>query len=136
MVVREGGPIQAAIDAAEPGSTIQVRRDHAEQVWINKDGIELVGKQATLSMPDEPDFEGPCGPTLICVISRNTSTNGAFGGISIDDVSDVVIDRNTATGNSTIAGPLDINFNGTGSPVTFIRNRREYSAPDASWCTN
>ena len=46
--VREGESIQAAIDAAAPGTTIKVRGDHAEQVWIDKDGIELIGKSATL----------------------------------------------------------------------------------------
>ena len=76
VVVGERDSIQAAIDAAEPGTRIQVRGDHAEQVWINKDGIELVGKRASLSMPTEPDFEGPCGPTLICVIPDNENNFG------------------------------------------------------------
>ena len=305
---------------------------------IDKDGIELVGKRATLSMPAEPNFDGPCGPTLICVfpdnennfddpfdpdnvyvhditisgftmsnpffdtigtyftdnltierntitgsdcsgiwllfanhfhilrnnvtasvncgnidvaassggtISRNTSTDGGFGGISIDDVSDAVVNRNTttgncigivvqnspgplpssnvsitrntangnntvcypfgppefggpptgvtgilvvgvtgavvarntandnvstdpagtitaggiaiqdfvtedvsnvsrdilvkrntATGNSTIAGPLDISVTSEGEAITVNRNHCEYGAPDASWCTS
>jgi hypothetical protein len=213
--VGEGESIQAAIDAAAPGTTIQVRGDHAEQLWIYKDGITLDGKGATLSMPDEPDFEGPCGPTLICVITdnendfenpfdpdnvyvsdvtvsgftlsnpfydsigtywttgaaverntvpnsgcsgifmlfandftiernvvsssaecsnidvaasdggtigRNTSTDGGFAGINIDDVSNVVIDRNTSTGNcigivaANSPGPLP------SSNVTITRN--------------
>jgi parallel beta-helix repeat protein len=333
VTVREGESIQAAIDAAEPGTEIEVRGDHAEQIWINKDGIELVGKHATLSMPEVPNVEAACGPTLICVISptvnpddpfdpanylddvtisgftlsnpysdsiglyftngatvernkvtssdcsgiwmlfandfriernrvsdsancggidvaasnggkisRNTSTNGGFAGINTDDVSNVEIDRNRATGNcigivvgdspggdlpsdnvsitrnrangnntvcypfgppefggppvgvagilvagatnvvvtrntandnvstdpagtitaggivvgdfgpnvgnnvlvkrntargnSTIAGPLDINLNGVGDMITVSRNRCEYSAPDAGWCTD
>lgn len=189
VIVDDGESIQAAIDASPPGTTIHVRGDHAEQVWINKDGIKLLGEGATLSMPDEPDFEAACGPTLICVISptanfedpfdpagrlsdvevsgftasnpffdtigtylvdgltiernvstssgcdaifvllatdfrvernsaadagcdvihvvasiggtvtRNTATGGAFAGFSIDDVSDVEVSRNTATDN-------------------------------------
>ncbi len=187
--VGDGESIQAAVDAAEPGTKIIVRGDHAEQVVIGKDGIELIGKDASLSMPDDVSFE-PCGPTLICVasptgdfedpfnpanqvndvtisgftmsnplfdsigtyftngltlerntvtgsdcnaifllfatdfqiernhvaasvncstidvaasmggtISRNTATDGGFTGINVDDVSDVVIDRNISTGN-------------------------------------
>ena len=29
-------------------------------------------------MPDEPDFEGPCGPTLICVISPTVNFEDPF----------------------------------------------------------
>ncbi len=330
--VDEGQSIQAAVDAAEPGTTIMVSGNHAEQVVIMTDGIKLVAKGATLSMPDEPDFEGPCGPTLLCVtspagdfedpfnpdnkihdvaisgftlsnpyydsigtyftdnatierntvtgsdcsgiwmlfadnfrierntvdasvncgnidlaasdtgvISRNTTTNGGFAGINTDDVSnvvidrntstgncigivaadspnpasssnvtitrntangnntvcypfgppevggppvgvagilvvgptdvvvsrntandnvstdpagtitaggivigdffdnismDVLVDRNTATGNSTIAGPLDINIGSIGSPITLTRNHCGYSEPNPDWCSN
>ncbi len=87
MVVDHGESIQAAIDAAKPGTTIKVRGDHAEQVWINKDGIELVGKRAALSMPAEPDFEAPCGPTLICVVSPTVNPDDPFDpGNYLDDV--------------------------------------------------
>lgn len=203
VVVDEGDSIQEAIDAAEPGTTIKVRGDHAEQLAISTDGIKLVGQHASITMPAEPDFEGPCGPTLICVfsptgdfedplnpdnkvhdvqikgftlsnpffdsigtyfthglsiernnvttsdcsaiwllfaddfevarndvansvncdgigiaasndgtVSRNTTTNSGFSGISLDDVSNVKIDRNRASGNcigivvSDSPGPL------------------------------
>lgn len=71
VVVREGESIQAAIDAADPGTEIVVRGDHVENLWIHTDGIELVGKNATLTMTDAPT-PTPCTnfgqpPTLICV---------------------------------------------------------------------
>lgn len=192
VIVGDGESIQAAIDAAAPGTTIHVRGDHVEQVWIDKDGIKLLGEGATLSMPDDVQFLGACGPTLLCVanpaltfeppfdpfdpvnrlsdvevsgftasnpffdtigaylvdglrierntstssgcdaifvllatdfhvdrnsgadagcdvihvvastggtVTRNTSTGGAFAGFSIDDVSDAEVSRNTATDN-------------------------------------
>ncbi len=79
LVVREGESIQAAIDAAEPGTKIVVRGDHTENIWINKSGIELVGRAATLTPPGPGDRAlNPCsggdenGPiadlaTTICV---------------------------------------------------------------------
>ena len=77
-----------------PGTTIKVRGDHAEQVWIDKDGIELIGKSA-LSMPDEPDFEGPCGPTLICVISPTVNFEDPFD--PANSLHDVTISGFTAS---------------------------------------
>ncbi len=66
--------IQAAIDAAEPGvpTTIEVRGDHVENLWIGRSGISLVGKRgASITMPEVP-APSPCSPdfvaTLICVI--------------------------------------------------------------------
>lgn len=125
IIVRDGESIQEAIDAAEPGTTIQVRGDHVEQVWINKDGIDLVGKKATLSMPDEPDFEGPCGPTLICVISPSftgevfppppedylnkvrikgfTLSNPIFDAIGVYFTNKVTVERNTIAGSGCSA---------------------------------
>ena len=60
IVVEDGESIQAAIDAAEPGTTITVRGDHVENIWINKDDISLVGRgDATITQPEEPAF-APC----------------------------------------------------------------------------
>lgn len=82
VVVREGESIQAAIDAAEPGTKIVVRGDHTENVWINKDGIQLIGRNASLTLPEAPtsnpceeSFEDETGelvvlPTLICVFPQ------------------------------------------------------------------
>jgi len=59
-IVEEGESIQAALDAAYPGSAVFVRGDHAENVWINKSGMSLVGLDgATLRMPEEPNVV-PC----------------------------------------------------------------------------
>jgi parallel beta-helix repeat protein len=77
VVVHEGESIQEAIDAAEPGTKIVVKGDHDENVWIYKNGIELVAaKGASISVPDEP-VSNPCEgfdpdtdtvlPTLICI---------------------------------------------------------------------
>ena len=72
VVVGEGESIQAAIDAADPGTKIVVRGDHVENLWIQTDGIELIGKNATLTMPEVPTGPTPCTnfgqpSTLICV---------------------------------------------------------------------
>lgn len=79
VVVKEGESIQAAVDAADPGTKIVVKGHHAEQVWINKDGIQLIGRNATIAPAPEADrVLNPCtggdetGPiieraTTICV---------------------------------------------------------------------
>ena len=79
VVVKEGESIQAAVDAAEPGTKIVVKGHHAEQVWINKDGIQLIGRNATIApVPAAERVLNPCtggdetGPiieraTTICV---------------------------------------------------------------------
>ncbi len=72
FVVGEGESIQAAIDAAEPGATIVVRGDHTENVWVNKDGITLIGRNATLR-PEADPGPTPCSPDptapapIVCV---------------------------------------------------------------------
>jgi len=72
VIVNEGESIQAAIDAAAPGTTIIVRGDHVENLWINKSGIRLISQGATLTAPpSEPGHA--CSPLpdalvpLICV---------------------------------------------------------------------
>ncbi|MEL6890478.1 MAG: right-handed parallel beta-helix repeat-containing protein [Actinomycetota bacterium] len=68
-VVQEGESIQAAIDAAPPGTEIRIRGDHEENVWIHKDGITLKGLDgASITLPDDP-VPNPCGfPAIICAI--------------------------------------------------------------------
>ncbi len=68
-VVQEGESIQAAIDAAPPGTEIRVRGDHVEQVWINKDGITLKGLDgASITLPEDAE-PGPCRfPVAVCAI--------------------------------------------------------------------
>ena len=72
VVVEDGESIQAAIDAADPGTTIVVRGEHVENIWVNKSGIRLVGEDATLR-PADTGTGSPCIPDpqapihLICV---------------------------------------------------------------------
>lgn len=54
--VKAGESIQAAIDAAQPGTRIVVEGDHAEQIRIDKNGIELIGRRgATIAPPAVED---------------------------------------------------------------------------------
>lgn len=72
IVVGNGESIQEAIDTADPGTTIVVRGDHVENLWINKSGIRLIGRDATLR-PADTGPGSPCSPDpeaqvpLICV---------------------------------------------------------------------
>lgn len=55
IVVKPGDSIQAAVDSADPGDAIIVRRGtYAENVAITTDGIRLLGRGATLVPPDTP----------------------------------------------------------------------------------
>jgi len=54
-IVRPGEPIQAAVDAAEPGTTIFVKRGrYAENVVITTDDIRLKTRGAKLMPPETP----------------------------------------------------------------------------------
>ncbi len=65
VIVRPGQSIQAAVDAAAPGTTIIVQRGtYAENVAITTDGIKLLGNGATLvppvnAIPNACSFGGP-----------------------------------------------------------------------------
>src|SRR5262245_28509739 len=55
IVVRPGQSIQAAVDAASPGTTIILKRGtYRENVVIRTDGIRLIGNGATLAPPANP----------------------------------------------------------------------------------
>lgn len=79
VIVNEGESIQAAIDSAGPGSTIIVKGDHVENIVITVDDIKLFGRNATLTMPENPaPAPEPCQPepgveALICVIPAGTT---------------------------------------------------------------
>jgi len=72
--VRPGQSIQAAIDAAHPGDRILVRPGtYAEQLTIDKNGIDLIGLDATLVPPpsaaqnDCSNLAGPGTEAGICL---------------------------------------------------------------------
>src|SRR3954470_5878824 len=54
IVVGPGSSIQAAVDAAKPGTTIVVTGSHAENVAITTPGLKLRGLNATLTRPATP----------------------------------------------------------------------------------
>src|SRR5436309_5303929 len=53
-VVGPGDSIQAAVDAAKPGTKILVSGLHRENVAVTKDGIELRGLDAVIEPPTIP----------------------------------------------------------------------------------
>ncbi len=120
VVVPEGASIQEAIDAAAPGTRITVQGDHVENLWISTDGISLIGRNATLTMPENPTpAPEPCQPepgvaALICVlpvgttfaevpttringvtISGFTLDNPSYDAINMGFVDDVDVNGNT-----------------------------------------
>jgi parallel beta-helix repeat protein len=68
IIVNPGDSIQAAVNAASPGTTIIVQRGtYAENVEITTDGIKLIGNGATLvppatSEPNACSLADPSGP--------------------------------------------------------------------------
>lgn len=84
--------IQAAVRAASTGDTIVVRGVHREDVVIRKDGITLLGSNAVLRPPENPD--SPCGPSGICLLGK---VDFATGEVS-DRVSDVSVINLTVRG--------------------------------------
>ncbi len=75
VVVAEGESIQAAIDAADPGTKIVVEGAHTENLWIAKDNISIVGRNshASITMPDVEDVApNGCAPPefspVICFV--------------------------------------------------------------------
>ena len=78
--VGPGDSIQAAIDAAKPGTTIIVSGLHRESVAVTKDGIELRGEGAVLEPPATPTQNACFGtrripPTSTASASSTTSTS-------------------------------------------------------------
>ena len=106
-VVKPGESIQAAVDAAQPGDTIVVKRgEYAENVVITKDGITLKGRGATLVPPASPapndcSFGGP-------------ATDGicALGQVDFPDDGPPVV--NDAISDVTIKGFTVKGFEGSG----------------------
>jgi parallel beta-helix repeat protein len=118
VIVRPGQSIQAAVDAAAPGTTIIVRPGtYAEHVTITTDGISLRGFGATLVPPDEHP-QSPCsfgGESTdgICAIGELDFSDPQGPPVVTDPVSDVTISGFTVEG---FAG-IGIFFFGAENPV-------------------
>ena len=57
VIVGPGQSIQAAVDAAKPGTKIYVFGKHQENVAITTDGISLIGVHAVLDAGRDADAE-------------------------------------------------------------------------------
>jgi parallel beta-helix repeat protein len=130
IVVKPGESIQAAVDAARPGTTIVVRRGtYAENVAITTDALTLRGKGATLVPPAQPipnacSFGEPANDG-ICVIGELDVSDPDAPPVVVDPVSDVTISGFVVSGF-----PADgIFFFGAEDPVVFgnrLRDNGEY----------
>jgi Right handed beta helix region len=96
IVVRPGESIQAAVDAAAPGTTIVVRPGtYREQVRVTTDAITVRGTRAVI-VPPATTIDGTCqeaGATGICVLGDVDATGNV-----IDPVRDVSISGLTVSG--------------------------------------
>jgi parallel beta-helix repeat protein len=127
IVVKPGESIQAAVDAASPGSTIYVKRGtYAENVAITKDGITLLSRGAKIVPPTTPapnacsfgepatdgicgvgeiSFPDPEGPPVVSAPVRNVTISGfkvagfPGSGIFFFGADNPVIKRNVTTDN-------------------------------------
>ncbi|HXE45752.1 MAG TPA: right-handed parallel beta-helix repeat-containing protein [Conexibacter sp.] len=116
-IVHPGQSIQAAIDAAGPGSIIVVKHGtYAENLVIKTDGIKLIGKGATLTPPatpaPDPCAEDPSMVDGICVIGQLQFPPNAPPTVT-QPVSDVTIKGFTISGFSSTG----IVFFGSTNPV-------------------
>ena len=77
--VQPGQSIQAALDAAQSGTTIVVKAGtYAEQLTITKDGTTLVGQKGTILVPPTSPVTNFCSGTAgpgtfagICVVGKD-----------------------------------------------------------------
>ena len=103
VIVKPGESIQDAVDDADPGTTILVRRGtYAENVAITTDGITLRGLGATIVPPADP---GPnaCSPDApaadgICAIGELEFPDPQGPPVVTNPVSDVTISGFTIEG--------------------------------------
>jgi nitrous oxidase accessory protein NosD len=103
VVVKPGESIQDAVDAADPGTTILVKRGtYAENVAITTDGITLRGVGARIVPPAEgaPNACSPDAPVAdgICAIGELDSADTQAPPVVTDPVSDVTISGFTVEG--------------------------------------
>jgi hypothetical protein len=98
-VVRPGESIQAAVDAAAPGSTIVVLAGtYRENVTVTRDDIDIVGRGATLE-PSQTPTPSPCfGVNGFCLLGDVDFDTGEV----TDYVEDVTVSGFTVRGFSEI----------------------------------
>jgi parallel beta-helix repeat protein len=118
LIVAPGQSIQAAVDAASPGTTIIVLAGtYAQQVEIRKDNITLLGFGATIVPPAVPRSDacafGPDAPDGICVAGDFTFPQDDTPPAATRLVSNVVVSGFTVRGFSGIG----IVFVATRNPV-------------------
>lgn len=109
VTVQEGESIQAAIDDARRGTRIIVKGHHVENVWIAKDGIQLIGRGgASMELPADPT-PNPCqgqnpetGETfdaVVCVFPEP----GEFPAADEDRLRNVTVKNLSVTGSTSDA---------------------------------
>src|SRR5262249_40026080 len=102
VVVTPGHSIQAALDAAAPGTTIIVRAGtYAENLAITTDGIKLVGQGAVLVPPSTPVVTACSDPDPsgdgICAVGQFDFTD-PDNPVLLDPLSNVTISGFTVRG--------------------------------------
>jgi len=113
-IVQPGGSIQAAIDAATPGTIIVVKPGtYQENLLIAKDGISLRGSGAGRTI-----LEPPATPNPFCGVGDpNSPTGGEVLGICITDATFEGVEEPTINHTVTdvhISGFTVRNFSGDG----------------------
>jgi hypothetical protein len=122
VVVGPGDSIQAAVDAAKPGTTIVVKGTHSENVAITKDGISLIGFHALLQPAATPTQNACFDP------SQPGDVNGicVLGDVNFDTGTVNREVRNVTIKGFTIRGFSDSGIIAFGSHrASFVGNRAE-----------
>jgi hypothetical protein len=87
FVVHPGESIQAALDAANPGDTVQVQRGtYVEAITIRKDNIHVVGDKALLVPPSEADDTGVFVGDVTFDNEGNPTINHIVTGVTVDGI--------------------------------------------------
>jgi hypothetical protein len=135
--VEAGGSIQEALDAANPGDTVDVAPGtYAENLLITKDGIRLVGHDTTVVPPVEPspigigilvaDVDmsgGEFPPPINHVVNGVTLTGLTIDGQQTHDTGVFVLGAsNTTLSNSVSVGNTEYGFFANTSTGTSFSN--------------
>jgi Right handed beta helix region len=135
VVVHEGNSIQDAIDAAAPGTHINVDPgDYQESLDLNTTKVVLTGNHANL-MPPETPVTNACGTDVaICVEGAANNQNGVRnfsiagftgGGIVVLDAKNTDVSGNVVNDDGSI-GIKEVNAAGVN-----IQNNVVFASPDS-----